>query len=50
MHKPYKRTNYVKHIRSNKRVDIWNGLDFNIKNIKSYNIYKRETKRYFLQI
>ena len=50
LHKPYKRTNYVKHILSNKGVDIWNGLDFNIKNRKSYNIYKRETKKYFLQI
>ena len=38
-HKPYnynyKRTNYVKHIRSNKGVDIWNDSDFHIKNIKS---------------
>ena len=50
LHKPYKRTNYVKHTLSNKGVDIWNGLDVNIKNTKSYNIYKRETKRHFLQI
>ena len=45
LHKPnYKRTNSAKHTLSNKGVNIWNGLDFNIKNIKSYNIYKRETK------
>ena len=48
LHKPYKRTNYVKHTLSNKGVDIWNGLDFNIKNIKCYNIYRRETKFIFL--
>ena len=50
LHKSYKRTNYVKHTLSNKGVDIWNGLEPNIKNIKSYNIYKKETKKYFLQI
>ena len=38
---------FAKHTLSNEGFDIWNGLDFNIK---SYNIYKRETKKYFLQI
>ena len=30
VHKPYKRTNFVQHTLSNKGIDIWNGLDFNI--------------------
>ena len=46
LHKSYKRTNYVKHILSNKVV-IWNELQFipnNLKNIKSCNIFKNMIK------
>ena len=49
LHKSYKRTNYVKHTLSNKGIDIWNGLETKLKNIKSYTSYKRETKKYYLQ-
>ena len=41
--------NYVKHALSNK-VDIWNDLEFNLKNIKSCNIFKNMIKKQFLQI
>ena len=41
--------NYVKHTLSNK-VDIWNDLEFNLKNIKSCNIFKNMIKKQFLQI
>ena len=44
LHKSYKRTNYVKHTISNKGVDVWNGLESNLKNIKSCNIFKNMIK------
>ena len=46
LHKPYQRTNYVKHSLSNKGVDIWNNLDPNFKNIASYYIFKKKSKKY----
>ena len=48
LHKSYKRTNYVKHTLSNKGIDIWNGLETKLKNIKSFNSYKKETKNFYL--
>ena len=41
--------NYVKYTLSNK-VDIWNDLESNLKNIKSCNIFKNMIKKKFLQI
>jgi hypothetical protein len=48
-HKSYKRTNYVKHTLSNKGVDIWNGLEKKIKNIRSLQSFKKIIKKHLLQ-
>ena len=49
LHKSYKRTNYAKHTLSDKGVNIWNNLhDSTHKNIKSYDTFKKKTKKYLL--
>jgi hypothetical protein len=42
--KCYKRTNYVKHILSNKGVDVWNKLETNLKDIS----FGRNDNLYFV--
>jgi hypothetical protein len=42
LHKPYQRTNYVKHSLSNKGVDIWNNLDPNFTEKYSILLYIQE--------
>jgi hypothetical protein len=42
LHKSYKRTNYAKQTLSDKGVNIWNKLDCNYKNIKSYTTFKKK--------
>ena len=48
LHKSNKRTNYAKHTLSDKGVNIWNNLDSTHKNIKSYDTFKKKTKKYLL--
>ena len=50
LHKSYSRTNYVKHSLCNNGVDIWNKLTPDLKNTKSYDIFKKKSKNYFLQL
>ena len=47
-HKFYKRTNYAKQTLSDKGVNIWNKLDCNYKNIKSYTTFKKKIKKHLL--
>jgi hypothetical protein len=47
-HKSYKRTNYAKQTLSDKGVNIWNKLDCNYKNIKSYTTFKKKIKKHLL--
>ena len=46
--KCYKRRNYVKHILSNKGVDVWNKLETNLKDISFYNTFKKLIKQHFI--
>ena len=48
LHVSYKRTNYRKYTVFNKGVSIWNCLDEEIKNIKSYFSFKKTEKSYYL--
>ena len=48
LHVSYKRTNYRKYTVFNKGVSIWNCLDKEIKNIKSYFTFKKTAKSYYL--
>jgi hypothetical protein len=48
LHKSYKRTNYAKQTLSDKGVNIWNKLDCNYKNIKSYTTFKKKIKKHLL--
>ena len=48
LHVSYKRTNYRKYTVFNKGVSIWNCLDEEIKNIKSYFSFKKTAKSYYL--
>ena len=48
MHVSYKRKNYRKYTVFNKGVSIWNCLDEEIKNIKSYFSFKKTAKSYYL--
>ena len=41
LHVNFQRTNYRKYTMFNKGVSIWNGLNENIKNIKSYFSFKK---------
>ena len=36
IHKPYSGTHFVKHSLNNKSVNIWNGLNTDLKNLKYY--------------
>ena len=40
--------NIVKHSLHNKGVNIWNGLNTDLKNLKSYCTFKKKSKNYFL--
>ncbi len=46
--KPYSRTNFVKHSLHNKGVNIWNGLNTDLKNLKYNCTFKKNSKNYFL--
>ena len=50
LQKSYQRTNYIKHSLSNKGIDVWNSLSAKLKNVASYNIFKVQSKKYFLKI
>jgi hypothetical protein len=49
LHVNFQRTNHRKYTVFNKGVSIWNGLNENIKNIKSYFSFKKKIKSYYLQ-
>ena len=42
LHKSYSRTNFVKHSLHNKGVNIWNELNTDLKNLKSYCTFKKK--------
>jgi hypothetical protein len=48
LHVNFQRTNYRKYTVFNKGVYIWNCLNENIKNIKSYFSFKKKIKSYYL--
>ncbi len=48
--KPYSRTNFVKHSLHNKGVNIWNGLNTDLKNLKSYCTFKKNIKKLLLAV
>ena len=50
LHVRYKRTNYRVHTVFNKGISIWNCLDEEIKNQKSYFSFKRKAKLNYLLI
>ena len=50
LHKKCNRTNYIKHTLANKRIDVWNNIPLQYKEIRSFSIFKTTTKKYFFLI
>jgi hypothetical protein len=48
LHVSYKRTNYRTYTVFNKGISLWNFLDDEIKNTKTYFSFKRKTKSLYL--
>ena len=49
IHKTQARTNYQKHSIKHKGISVWNNLTKSIKEVKSFNLFRKKIKIYFLQ-